>query len=119
MLKGAMERQSRTSTHVRDVDERARIVACVKRGVELAEEDDAKSTLYALEEQSGKTLEKLVDSPDDFVLALQHLLGAGRASTLKSIRGELLLSSLGQAPLNGRVEEFLWALDKDKASAKA
>jgi hypothetical protein len=114
-----MECESRTSTHVRDVDERARIVACVKRGVELAEEDDARSTLYDLEEQSGKTLEKLVDSPENFILALQHLLGAGRMLTLKSIRRELLLSSLGQAPLNGRVEGFLWALDKDKASAEA
>jgi|SRR5580658_7920117 hypothetical protein len=114
-----MEPQSRTSTHTTDVEEKARIVACVKRGVELSEEDDARSTLDTLEEQSGKTLEKLVDSPDDLFLALQHLLGAGRALTLKSIRRELLLCSLGQVPLNGRVEEFLRALDKDKESVEA
>jgi hypothetical protein len=114
-----MERQSYTSAHITDVEEKARIVACVKRGVEQSEEDDTRSTLYALEEQSGKTLEKLVDSPDDFILALQHLLGVGRALALRSIRRELLLSSVGRVPLNGRVEEFLRALDKDKKSVNA
>jgi hypothetical protein len=101
------------------LEERARIVACVKRGVEQSEDHDDRSTLYALEEQSGRTLEKLVDSPDNFILALKNLLGTGRASALRSIRSELLLSSVGQPPLNGRVEEFLQALDKEKESVQA
>jgi hypothetical protein len=114
-----VERQSHTSTHITDVEERARIVACVKRGVEQSEEDDARSTLYALEEQSDKTLENLVDSPADFIFALRHLLGVESALALKSIRRELLLSSVGQAPLDSRVEEFLLALDKDTESVNA
>jgi hypothetical protein len=108
-----------TSTRVADdVDERARIVACVKLGLEESEEVDADSTLHSLEERTGLTLERLVDTPDEFILALRHLVGLGSALILDSIRRDLLLSSVGRAPLNSRIELFVLALDKDRESAK-
>jgi hypothetical protein len=119
-LSGGGERQSRTSTRVaRDVEERARIVACIKLGLEESEEVDPESTLHSLEERSGMTLERLVDTPDEFILALRYLVGLGSALVLDSIRRDLLLSSVGQSPLNSRVELFLLALDKDRQSVKA
>jgi hypothetical protein len=96
-----------------------RILACVKLGLEEADEVDAESTLDSLEERSGMTLEGLVDSPDEFILTLRHLVGLGSALVLDSIRRDLLLSTVGRAPLNGRVELFLFALDKDRESRKA
>ena len=110
--------KSRTLTKVADdAEEKARIVACVKRGVEALEDD--KSTLYFLEEQSGMTLERLVDTPEGLILAFRHLLGVGSVPIFRRIRKELLLSALGHAPLNGRLEGFLLAFDKDRASANA
>jgi hypothetical protein len=104
-----------TSTKVADdIEDRARIVACVKRGVEALGEED-KSTLYFLEERSGMTLEKLVDTPDELVLALREVLGRGSVLILDSIRRELILSSVGRRPLNGRMDGLLLALDKAKA----
>jgi hypothetical protein len=99
--------------------ENARIVACVRVGVQASKGDDAESTLCALEEQSGVTLEKLIDTPDELILALRHLLGAGSAPILHRIRKELLLSALGHIPANGRLEGVLLSLDKDRYSAKA
>jgi hypothetical protein len=81
--------------------------------------EDDKSTLYFLEEQSGMTLERLVDTPEGLILAFQRLLGVGSVPIFRRIRRELLLSALGQAPLNGRLEGVLLAFDKDKDSAKA
>lgn len=89
------------------------MVACVKRGVEASGEDD-KDTLYSVEERSGMTLEKLVDSPDELILALRNLLGVGSVPVLDSIRRELLLSSVGHAPVNGRIEAFLLTLSEAK-----
>jgi hypothetical protein len=89
-------------------------VACVKRGVEALGEDD-KSTLYTLEERSGMTLENLVDAPDELILALRNFLGVGSVPIFASIRRELLLSSVGRAPLNGRMDRLLLALSNAKA----
>ena len=94
-------------------------MACVKLGMEESEEVDAESTLRSLEERSGMTLERLVDSPADFILTLRYLVGPGSALVLDSIRRDLLLSSVGSAPLNGRVEAFLMAIDEDRESVKA
>jgi hypothetical protein len=99
---------------VDDAEERMRILACVKRGVAASRGDGAKSTLYSLQEQSGMTLERLIETPDEFVLALRHLLGRGSALIFDSIRSELLLSSVGHRPLNGRIEEFLIAFNTAK-----
>jgi hypothetical protein len=87
--------------------------------LEESEEVDPESTLHSLEERSGMTLERLVDTPDEFILALRYLVGLGSALVLDSIRRDLLLSSVGQSPLNSRVELFLLALDKDRQSVKA
>jgi hypothetical protein len=65
------------------------------------------------------TLEKLIDAPDDLILALRHLLGPGSGLALYSIRRELLLSSVGHIPLNARVEWFLLALSEDKERARS
>jgi hypothetical protein len=117
-LKRREERRARTSTSlVYDAEERGRILACVKRGVAASKGDDAKSTLYSLQEQSGVTLDKLVETPDEFVLALRNLLGRGSALIFDSIRSELLLSSVGHRPLNGRIEEFLIAFNTAKGFA--
>jgi hypothetical protein len=62
------------------------------------------------------TLEKLVDTPDHLIRAIRHILELESVAVLYSIRRELLLSSVGHVPLNGRVEEFLTALTNDKES---
>jgi hypothetical protein len=94
-------------------------MACIKLGLEESEEVDAEPTLRSLEERSGMSLERLVDAPEEFILALRHLVGLGSVVVLESIRRDLLLSSVGRVPLNARVELFLLALDKDRESAKA
>jgi hypothetical protein len=99
--------------------EKARIVACVKGGLQASRASDATSTLYALEEQSGVPLERLIDTPDELILAFRLLLGVGSVPVLHCVRTELLLSALGGVPLNGRLEGFLLAFDKDRYSAKA
>jgi hypothetical protein len=114
-----MERQSGTSSEASDdVEEKARLVACVKRGLEASEQDATERIFHALEERSRITLEKLIDAPDDFILALRHLLGPGSGLALSRIRRELLLSSVGHVPLNARVEWFLLALSEDNERAK-
>ena len=82
-------------------------------------EDVARSTLYSLQERSGMTLEKLVDTPDELLLALRHVLGVGSVLTFRSIRRELLLSYVGHHPRNGRMEEFLFALFMARESVEA
>lgn len=81
-------------------------------------EDVAESTLYFLQERSGMTLEKLVDTPDELILALRQLLGLRSVLVFSSIRRALLLSSIGHRPRNGRLEEFLFALFEAKESVK-
>jgi hypothetical protein len=76
-------------------------------------------TLYLLEERSGMSLEDLVDTPDGLILALRQLFGPEGVPIFDCIRSELLLSSVGHPPRNGRVEEFLFALKKAKESAEA
>jgi len=93
-------------------------VGCVKEGVATSRQDDAKSTLSSLQERSGMTLEQLVDTPDDFFVALRSLFGLGTPLIVSSIRRELMLSTVGHAPLNGRIEAFLLALDKTRASVE-
>jgi hypothetical protein len=86
--------------------------------LEESDEVDVESTLRSLQERSGMPLEMLIDSPGEFILVLRHIVGLGSALILDSIRRDLLLSSLGQAPLNGRVELFLMAIDNDRNSRK-
>jgi hypothetical protein len=93
-------------------------MACIKLGLEESDEVDVESTLRSLQERSGMPLEMLIDSPGEFILVLRHIVGLGSALILDSIRRDLLLSSLGQAPLNGRVELFLMAIDNDRNSRK-
>jgi hypothetical protein len=87
--------------------------------VQASKGEDAESTLRALEELSGMTLGKLVDTPGELILDLRHLLGAGSVPIFHRIRKELLLSALGHIPANGRLEGVLLALDKDRCSAQA
>jgi hypothetical protein len=118
-LKGGVASQVDTSTQVEDDDdERVRVVACVKRGVASSKKDDTEATLLSLQGLSGMNLEKLVDTPDELLVALGHLFGPGSALVFGSVRSELLLSSLGHHPLNGRIEVFLMALDKAKEPQK-
>jgi hypothetical protein len=97
--------------------ERTRIVGCIKEGVATSGQDNDKSTLSSLEERSGMTLEQLVDTPDELFVALRNLFGLGSPLIISSIRRELMLSTVGNAALNGRIEAFLLALDKTKGSA--
>jgi len=93
-------------------------VACIKSGAEASKGADAKPTLRSLEEQSGVTLEELIDSPGDLVVAFRQLLGLGSIPLLNSIRRELLLSCVGHHPRNGRVEALLLAFDKERGSVE-
>ena len=87
---------------------------CVKRGLEASGHKDVEWTLHSLEERSGKTLERMIDAPDKLILALRYHLGPGSGLALDCIRRELLMSSVGNVPLNARVEWFLLALSEDK-----
>jgi hypothetical protein len=93
-------------------------VACIKSAAESSKGDDAKSTLRSLKEQSGMTLEELIDTPDDLVVAFRQLLGLGSIPILNSIRRELLLSCVGHYPRNGRVEALLLVVDKERRSVE-
>jgi hypothetical protein len=64
-------------------------------------------------------LERLVDAPDQLTLALRQLLGLESAKIFSSIRSELLLSSVGSYPRNGRLEAFLSVLQGAKESVEA
>lgn len=64
------------------------------------------------------TLEKLIDAPDNLILALRRLLGPGGGLALDCIRRELILSSVGHVPRNARVEWFLLALSEDRERHK-
>jgi hypothetical protein len=94
-------------------------MACVKLALDESEEVDAESTLRSLQERSGMTLERLLDYPSEFILALRYLVGPGNALILDSIRRDLLLSSVGHPLRNGRVEAFLTAMQEDKDSQRA
>ena len=64
------------------------------------------------------TLEELIDTPDDLIVAFRRLLGLGSIPLLNSIRRELLLSCVGCHPRNGRVEVLLLAFDKERRSVE-
>ena len=102
-----------------DAEEKARIAGCIQRGVALFGKDFSNSTLGFIQERSGMTLQKLIESPKGLILALRHLFGPQSLLVFKSIRFELLLSAIGHYPRNGRVEAFLFALTKAKESMSA
>jgi hypothetical protein len=92
---------------------------CVERGLGSLGDDIGPSTLYFLLERSGMTREELADIPDEPILDLRSLFGLRSALIFSSIRKELILSSVGNHPRNGRLEEFLFALKKAKESVEA
>jgi hypothetical protein len=114
-LKGQKYRQLCTSIEaIDDMQERTRIVGCVREGVAVSGEVDPKSTLSSLQERSGMTLEQLVDTPEELLVALRGVFGVGSASIISSIRKEVILYAVGRAPLNGRIEAFLFVLERTK-----
>jgi hypothetical protein len=64
------------------------------------------------------SLERLADTPDELILALRLLFGLGSGLIFSSIRKELILSSAGNPPRNGRLEEFSLALKEAKESVE-
>jgi len=92
---------------------------CVQRGLGSLGDDIGASTLYFLQERSGMTTEELAGTPDELIRDLRRLFGLRSGLVFSSIRRELILSSVGNNPRNGRLEEFLFALKKAKESVEA
>jgi hypothetical protein len=92
---------------------------CVQRGLGFLGEGAGPSTIYFIQERSGMTLEQLADTPDQLILALRRLFGLGSALIFSSIRKELILSSVGNKPRNGRLEGFLFALKEARESVES